>query len=194
MIAAEQDPTQRTAWQTAVALLDPSHFIFLDETSTSTTLTPVRGWAPRGDRLLGRVPRQRWHTSTLLATLTTTGMGEAVVVEGATDRLVFDAFVEQFLVPKLRPGQIVIADNLGVHKSPHARQLIEAAGCELRFLPPYSPDCNPIEQAFSKLKQHLRQASPRTFDAIVAAVASALDAITPDDARGYFAAAGYPLP
>ena len=129
----------------------------------------------------------------LLASVSLTGMGAAMVLDGATNREAFDAYVAQSLLPTLRPGQIVILDNLAVHTSPRARALIEAAGCELRFLPAYSPDLNPIELAFAKVKQQLRRAGERTFAGVVAATGPALDAVTPTDARGFFAHCGYSL-
>jgi transposase len=139
------------------------------------------------------VPYKRWESVTLLASLTTTGMGAAMVLKGALARESFEAYVEQLLVPTLLPGQIVLLDNLPVHKSAQARRLIEAAGCTVRFLPAYSPDFNPIELAFAKLKQTLRSAASRTFAGIVAAAGPALEAITAADARGFFAHCGYHL-
>lgn len=168
--------------------------MFLDETSTPTTLTPRYGRARRGRRVVGRVPKGRWHNVTLLATITPTGMGPSLVIEGAADRMVFEAFITQQVVPFLRPGQTVIWDNLSVHKSAAARRAIEEAGCHVRFLPTYSPDFNPIELAFAKLKQHLRRAQARAFEALCDATGPALAAISATDARAYFHAAGYPLP
>lgn len=194
LVAREQDAVARAAWRVAAAGLNPADLVFLDETSTPTTLTPRRARAPRGQRAIGRVPRGRWEAITLVATLTPTGPGPAVVLPGALDRIAFDTYVAEVLVPELRPGQTVILDNLSVHKSATAQRLIEAAGCELRFLPTYSPDFNPIEDAFAKLKEHLRRAEARTFDAVVTATGTGLDAITASDARGYFTAAGFPLP
>lgn len=191
MIAREQDPAERAAFQATIAALDPTQVVVLDETSTPTTLTPRRARAPRGERAVGRVPRGRWATVTLLATMTLAGMGAAVQFPGALDRDVFDTFIEEWLVPTLRPGQTVSWDNLSVHKSARARQAIEAAGCQLLPIPRYSPDCNPIEQAFSKLKTALRRAEARTFDALVTATGEAFTTITPDDARSFFTAAGY---
>lgn len=167
--------------------------VVLDETSTPTALTPLRARAPRGTRAVGRVPRGRRQTVTLVATLTLEGMGPALQFPGALDRAVFEAFVERLLVPRLQPGQVVSWDNLSVHKSARARQLIEGAGCRVLPTPRYSPDCNPIEHAFSKLKAALRRAEARTFEAVVAATGAAFAAITPADARGFFAAAGYPV-
>jgi transposase len=138
------------------------------------------------------VPKGRWHSNTLVATLTARGPGPAVVLPGALDRVAFETYVAEVLVPGLRPGQTVVLDNLSVHKSATARHLIEAAGCQLRFLPTYSPDFNPIEPAFAKLKQHLRRAEARSFDAIVSATGTALASITATDARRFFIAAGYP--
>jgi transposase len=131
---------------------------------------------------------------TLLAALTPTGIGPSVVFEGATDRPAFDAFVEQVLVPSLRPGQVVVLDNLSAHKGARARQLIEGVGCRLLFLPAYSPDFNPIELAFATLKTHLRAVAARTFETLVAAIGQALAAITGVDARAFFAHCGFPLP
>jgi len=130
---------------------------------------------------------------TLVATLSATGMGPAVVLDGATDRAAFDACVGQLLVPTLRPGQSVVLDNLSVHKSAVARAHIEGAGCHLLFLPPYSPDFNPIELAFAKIKQRLRGAEARTYEALVAATGPALDAVTAHDVHGFVAHCGYPL-
>lgn len=176
-----------------MALVDPAVLVFLDETSTPTTLTPVRARAPQGQRAVGRVPRGRREAISWLATLTPHGIGVSLLVRGAVDRLVFEAFVERVLVPGLRPGQIVVLDNLSVHKSARARTLIEAAGCYLVFLPTYSPDFNPIEQAFAKTKQALRRIGPRSFETIGASVGAALTSITPTDAHAFFADAGFPI-
>ena len=173
--------------------VDPASLVFLDETSTPTTLTPLRARSPRGQRVLGRVPRGRWTTVTLLATLTPQGLGPGYQFPGALDRVVFEAFVERILVPSLRPGQTVVLDNLSVHKSAKARQLIEAAGCQLVFLPTYSPDFNPIEQAFAKLKQRLRRSEARTVETIMTATHTHYGAITAADARSFYQEAGYNL-
>jgi transposase len=173
--------------------LAAADLVFLDETSTPTDLTPRYGRAPRGLRVVGRIPHRRWQAVTLLATLTSEGFGPGFQFEGALDRPIFEAYVERILVPALRPGQTVILDNLAVHKSARARQLIEAAGCRLRFLPTYSPDFNPIEQAFSQLKARLRHAEARSVAAILDATAAAYPALTAAHARNYFRAAGYNL-
>lgn len=139
------------------------------------------------------MPQKRWHSVTLLASLSTTGMGAAMVLDGALAGESFEAYVEHLLVPTLVPGQIVVLDNLPVHKSTRARRLIESAGCAVLFLPAYSPDFNPIELAFAKLKQILRSTAARTLTGIVTATGPALEAITPADARGFFAHCGYHL-
>jgi len=175
-----------------MAAVDPADLVFLDETATPTTLTPTHARAPRGVRAVGRVPRGHRRHVSWLATLTPAGVGASVLVPGAVDRAALDAFVAQLLVPALRPGQVVVLDNLSVHKSATARRLVEAAGCRLGFLPTYSPDFNPIEQAFAKCKQALRRIGPRTYEAVVAAVGQALASVTPADARGFYRAAGYP--
>lgn len=141
---------------------------------------------------MASVPRGRWHSVTFVGTLTLTGMGPAALsYDGPLDRPVFDAFVDQFLVPTLRPGQVVVLDNLSVHKSAHAKAAIEAVGCQLLPLPRYSPDFNPIEQAYAKFKHELRKHAPRTFDDVIRATAEAMALITPHDARGFFSDAGY---
>jgi len=176
-----------------VAALDPADLVFLDETSTPTTLTPLRARAPRGQRAVGAVPRGRWEQVTLICALTPAGVAAPVLLPGALDRDAFDAWVAEQLVPVLRPGQVVLLDNLSVHKSATARRLVSAAGCELRHLPTYSPDMNPIEQAFAKVKGALRRAEARDFDGLVAAAKPALDDVTAADAAGFYRAAGYPL-
>ncbi len=171
--------------------LRPEDLIFLDETATPTTLTPSRARAPRGVRAVGRVPRRRREQISWLATLTPSGIGESLLVGGAVDRRVFDAFILDQLAPTLRPGQAVVADNLAVHQIARARAAIEAAGCRVLFLPTYSPDYNPIEQAFAKCKQALRRLGPRSFPAVVEAVGTALASITAADAVAFYYAAGY---
>lgn len=156
-------------------------------------MTPLRARARRGQRAVGTVPRGRRHAVTLLASLTPTGFGPGLQFAGALDRRVFDAYVERVLVPTLRPGQTVVLDNLSVHKSPKARRLIEAAGCRLCFLPTYSPDFNPIEQAFAKLKTLLRAHNARTVETVFAATQSLYPTITATDARNFYRDAGYNL-
>jgi transposase len=181
-------------WQQDLAGIDPRRLVFLDETATPTTLTRRRARAPVGQRAVGAVPHRKWQAVTLIACLSLEGMGEARSLEGALDRESFHAYVEQALVPSLRPGQIVVLDNLAVHKSARAIAAIVAAGCAVVFLPPYSPDLNPIELAFSTLKQDLRAVAARTVETVIAATGPALDAITPADAAAFFAHCGYRVP
>ena len=156
-------------------------------------MTRVRARAPRGERAVGSAPRNHGPNVTVLAVLGPTGIATAVSIPGATTRVVFDTFVAEFLVPTLRPGQTVVLDNLSVHKSAHAQALIEAAGARLRFLPPYSPDFNPIEPVFAKIKTGLRAAAARSPDDLLEATKVALDAVTPTDAAGCYANCGFPL-
>jgi transposase len=181
-------------WQQDLAGIDPRRVVFLDETAPPTTLTRRRARAPVGQRAVGAVPHRKWQAVTLIACLSLEGMGEARSLEGALDRESFHAYVEQALVPSLRPGQIVVLDNLAVHKSARAIAAIVAAGCAVVFLPPYSPDLNPIELAFSTLKQDLRAVAARTVETVIAATGPALDAITPADAAAFFAHCGYRVP
>lgn len=157
-------------------------------------MTPRRARAPRGARAVGRAPRNRGPNVTLLAALTPDGIGPALTVEGAADRLVVEAYVGKVLAPTLRRGRVVIPDNLSAHKGEEVRTPVEGAGCRLLFLPAYSPDFNPIELAFAKLKERLRRVAARTYDALVAAIGEALDTVSAADARGFFAHCGFPLP
>jgi transposase len=193
LIAREQDADARAAWRAELAELDPTQLIFLDETSTPTNLTPRFARARRGQRVLGRAPQARWGAVTLLASLTPDGFGPGLQFAGALDRTIFNAYIERILVPTLVPGQTVVLDNLSVHKSAAARRVIEAVGCRLVFLPTYSPDFNPIEQAFAKLKHLLRRAEARTVDAVLDVTAAAYPAITPADAHSFYRDAGYNL-
>ncbi len=165
--------------------------VFVDETGTNTVMTERYGRAPRGQRANGSAPRNHGPNTTLLAGLTHAGMGPAMLVEGATTTEVFTAYVEQVLGPWLRPGQIVILDNLSAHTGERIQALIARAGCQVRYLPAYSPDCSPLEWAFSKLKTGLRATMARTRDELEQAIADGLDAITPDDAHGWFYGCGY---
>jgi transposase len=174
----------------AVAV-EPERLIFVDECGTHTSLAPLYGYAPRGERLRLSVPRKRGKNTTLLSSMTLSGMGPSLAVEGATTASVFEAYVEQVLAPSLEPEQIVIMDNLGAHRPRRIRELIEEQDCELLYLPAYSPDYNPIEEAFAKIKNLLRKAAARTKEALVEAIGVALSAISPKDARGFFEHAGY---
>ena len=181
------------AWRDEAADLDPAQVVFLDETSTHTSLCRRYARAPKGIRAYGQVPRNHGHNVTLLAALTPDGIGPSMTITGSIDSAACAAYVQRFLVPSLHPGQVVILDNLSAHKSPAARQAIEAAGCELRFLPAYSPDFNPIELAFAKLTARLRAAAARDPARLEQATAQAIDTITPTDARAFYAHCGFPL-
>jgi transposase len=192
--ASERDEAARSAWREEAAALDPADLLFLDETSTHTTMTRRRARAPRGQRAPGSVPRNHGPNVTLLAVLGPAGIATALSIEGAATREVFDAFVGELLVPVLRPGQTVVLDNLAVHKSAAAQALVAAAGCQLRFLPPYSPDLNPIEPVFAKVKTALRAAAARDHPRLLEETKAALDAVTAEDAAGCYADCGFPLP
>ena len=176
---------------TVSEISDPQRFVFVDEMGANTSLSVLRAWSRRGERAHCSVPRNRGKNTTLLASISVEGMGPTLAVEGVTDGKVFEAYLEGVLAPSLRRGQIVVMDNLSVHKSERIKELIEERGCELLYLPPYSPDLNPIEEAFSKIKRILRKAEARSREALVEAMGKALDAITTHDARGFFEHCGY---
>ena len=167
--------------------------MFVDESGFHTSMTRLYARAPRGRRAYGQVPRNRGKNTTLIAAITLEGaMGESVAVEGATDAEAFEAYVEHFLVPSLCEGQVVVLDGLGAHRTDKVRELVEGRGADLVFLPSYSsPDLNPIEEAFSKIKQLVRKVGARTREALVEAIGRALAAVTSEDAAGWFAHAGY---
>jgi transposase len=192
MGASERDESARSEWRVSVAVIDPRRLVFVDECGSNISLSPVYARAPRGERAVGSAPRNNGENTTLVASLTAGGMGEAMTLEGAVDGDAFEAYVRHLLAPSLTPGQIVVMDNLSVHKRKAARGLIEGRGCSVLFLPPYSPDLNPIEHAFSKLKAILRSKAARTREALEEAIAEALSAITPSDALGWFRHCGYP--
>jgi transposase len=190
--ASERDEFLRAAWRVLVCGgLDGRRFVFVDECSTNTSLSPIYGWSRRGQRVCFEAPRNWGANITLLSSMTLEGMGPSLAVEGATTKAVFEAYVERVLAPSLRPGRVVVMDNLSSHKSSRIRELIERRGCELLYLPPYSPDLNPIEEAFAKLKALLRMAGARTREALLDAMGRALDAVTASDARGFFEHRGY---
>lgn len=165
--------------------------MFVDECSTNTSLSPIYGWSRRGQRVCFEVPRNWGANITLVASMSRSGMGPSIAVEGATTKAVFETYVEQVLAPSLSPAQIVVMDNLSSHKGSRVRELIEGRGCELLYLPAYSPDLNPIEEAFAKLKALLRKAGARTREALLEAMGRALDAVTASDARSFFEHRGY---
>jgi transposase len=191
---AVRNEEARAAWREAVATHDPAQFVFVDESGTHTSLTRLYGWAPHDRRASGSVPRNHGHNTTLVAALTPDGLQEPwLLVERAMTTETFDWYIREQLAPRLRPGQIVVLDNLSAHKAESIRQALAARQCELLFLPPYSPDFTPIEQAFSKIKAILRGLGARTQEALQDAVRLAIEAITPADAAAWFAHAGYPL-
>jgi transposase len=175
------------------AAVEPEMLLFVDECGTHTSLAPICGYAPKGERLYLSVPRSRGKNTTLLSSMTLSGMGPSLAVEGTTNARVFETYVEKVLVPTLHKGQIVVMDNLSAHRPTRIRELIESRGCELLYLPSYSPDYNPIEEAFAKIKNLLRKAAARSKEALVEAIAAALSAITAEDVRGFFEHAGYRL-
>ena len=194
LIAAERDEVTRTAWREEATTLTPADLVFVDETSTHIAMTRMKARAPRGERAVGRTPRNHGPNVTLLAALTPTGIGPTVAIPGAVDGAAFVAYAERVLAPSLRPGQVVVLDNLSAHKSELARAAVEAVGARLLFLPAYSPDFNPIELAFATVKQRLRAAAQRTPEGLFAATAAAITAVSAADARGFYAHCGFPLP
>jgi transposase len=177
-----------------VCRIDPECLVFVDEMGTHTSLAPLYAYAPVGERAFFEIPRNRGKNTTLLASLHQGGMGPSMAVEGATTARVFETYVEQVLAPALRPSQVVVMDNLGAHRPKRVRELIEERGCELIYLPSYSPDLNPIEQALSKIKHILRKIGARTKDALIEAMGRALAAVSTEDVRGFFAHCGYRSP
>jgi transposase len=173
------------------AKVAPERLVFVDECGTHTSMAPIYGYAPKGERLRLRVPRRRGKNTTLLSSMTLSGMGPSLAVEGATTARVFEAYVKKVLAPSLQAGQVVVMDNLGAHRPRRVRELVEQRGCELLYLPSYSPDLNPIEEAFAKIKHLLRETCARSRGALVEAIGAALSAISARDARGFFEHAGY---
>jgi transposase len=192
--ASEQNEAARAAWRKQATSLSGSDLVFVDETGSHIAMTPLYAYAPRGQRAVGKVPRNYGSIMTLIASLSIQGMGEALILDGAADGAAFEIYMEQVLAPSLRPGQIVILDNLSIHLGPRVKQAIEAHGCRLLFLPAYSPDFSPIEEAFSKLKTFLRRVGARTREGLQDALAQALTLITAQDALGWFTHCGYPPP
>lgn len=195
MRAAEQDrpdvARKWAEWKLWQIGIDPGLLVFIDETWAKTNMTRLRGGAEAGRRVVGTVPHGHWKTTTLVAALSLSGVRCSMVNDGAINRRSFEAFVEQVLAPTLKPGLIVVMDNLSSHKGPRVAELIRKAGAELLYLPPYSPDLSPVEPAFSKIKQLLRSATHRTSEALWGAMQSILDCVTASDAQGYFGHCGY---
>ncbi len=195
MVAGERDrpdvARRRAQWTKYQDRVDPARLVFIDETWTRTNMAPLRGWAPRGHRLIGKVPDGRWRTMTFLAALRHDRVTAPWLLEGPIDGESFATYVEKVLLPTLRSGDIVIMDNLGSHRGKIIRQLIRSAGAKLFLLPKYSPDLNPIEQVFAKLKHLLRKAAARTVETVCAAIGQLLGAFTKNECANYFKNSGY---
>lgn len=171
--------------------LDRDRVVFLDETWAKTNMTTTHGYAPKGERLIDAAPHGHWNTTTFVGALRTVGFIAPMVLEGAINGEWFQAYIDQVLVPELRPGDVVVMDNLSSHAMESVRTSIEKAGCRLLYLPPYSPDLNPIENAFSKLKRLLRSTAARTKEGLWQAIGQLLDRFTPEECKGYFRHCGY---
>lgn len=194
MVAAERNGAVRESWRAQNATLGADRLIVVDETSTSISLTRRYAWAPSTERAVGAVPRNHGIPTTLIASLTPDGLGPALTLAGAVTTDTFYVYVRDFLGPSLRPGQVVLLDNLSAHKAAAVRELIEARGCEVLYLPPYSPDFSPIELAFAKLKAFLRRVGARTQEALDAALHEAVDLISPTEAHNFIRHRGYRFP
>jgi len=182
----------RAAWRAAQPALDPDRLVFVDETGANTAMTRTHGRCPKGQRLVMAVPHGHWKTTTFVAALRSTGMTAPTVVDGPMNGDVFVAYVTQQLAPTLRPKDVVVMDNLSCHKKPAVRAAIAAVGAELRLLPPYSPDLNPIEKAYAKLKSRLRAAAKRTVTELEDYLGDVSTTFAPDECRNYFKSCGYP--
>ena len=192
--ASELNEEARTAWRAAAAQLDPEQLVLVDESGAHTALTRLYGWAPHARRASGSVPRHHGKNTTVVAALAPDGLHEPWLIEGAMETDSFVCSIAEQLAPTLRLGQVVVVDHLSAHQADRMRQAIEARHCQLLFLPLYSPDFTPIEQAFSKSKAILRGLGARTKEALQEAVRLAIEAITRHDAAAWFAHAGYALP
>lgn len=181
----------RVAWKANQGLLDPSHLVFIDETGTSTNMTRLRGRCRRGQRLIGKVPHGHWKITTFVAGLRCDAITAPFVIDKPMNSAIFRTYLERCLVPTLEPGDIVVMDNLSSHKSEEVRELIEGAGASLLYLPPYSPDLNPIEQAFAKLKAHLRAAQERSIPVLWDRIGAILDSFPATECQNFFRHAGY---
>jgi len=182
---------RRAQWAARQRLVDPARLVFIDETWTKTNMAPLRGWAPRGERLPAKVPHRRWKTMTFLAALRHDRVEAPWLLDGPINGETFRLYLDKVLIPTLAPGDIVVMDNLGSHKGKAVRRAIRGTGARLLFLPKYSPGLNPIEQLFAKLKHWLRKAASRFADAVWNAIGPLLETITPDECSNYFAHAGY---
>lgn len=191
LAATERDEEARSSFRERLRSVEAERLVFVDESSTNIAFTPRYARAPKGERAYGKAPRNWGKNVTLISSITTEGMGPSMSIEGSSDTVSFGLYMRNILAPCLKAGQIVIMDNLSVHRSGWVRELIEEQGCELWLLPSYSPDFNPIEEAFSKVKGLLRKAKARTLKSLFEATHHALLAITHEDARGYFGHSGY---
>ena len=189
--ASERKEEERRQWREQTQELDARKFVFLDESGSNIALTRLYARAPKGKRAHGSIPRNRGKNMTLIASLSLQGLGESLILDGSANGEIFEISVEQILAPSLQPGQMVIMDNLSIHKGNKVRQLIEARGCQLLFLPAYSPDLSPIEEAFSKVKAVLRRIGARTREALQEALEYALTTVSASDASGWFSHCGY---
>jgi transposase len=185
---------RRVAFQAEVQTLEPGRLIYLDEAAATTTMTRRCGRAPAGQRVVDAVPQGHWCVTTMVSAISLVGVVSSLVFEGATDAEAFATYVEQLLAPKLRPGDVVILDNLSSHKTARVRQALERVGARPLFLPPYSPDLNPIEKMWSKVKSYLRSAAQRTMEGLWQAIGRGLNQVNADDCRGFFASCGIQLP
>jgi transposase len=192
--ATERDEQKRSAFRERLRRIDTERLVFVDESSTNVALTPRYARAPKGERAFGKAPRNWGKNVTLISSISVEGMGASMSIEGSSDTDSFGRYIREILAPSLKSGQIVLMDNLSVHTSGWVRDLIEERGCQLWLLPSYSPDLNPIEEAFSKVKTLLRKAKARTLQALFEATARALWAVSADDALGYFEHCGYEMP
>lgn len=189
--ASEQDPVAREQWRKEVAGIPSEDLVFVDESGTTIAMTRRYARSPRGERAYGSAPRNYGKSTSLLAALTLKGLGPAMTLEGSVDRAAFVVYLKKLLCPSLRPGQVVVIDNLSVHKGEEVRNAIEVVGCTLLFLPSYSPDFSPIELGFSKIKEGLRAIGARTQAALDDAIAEVIETVTEDDAVGWFNHRGY---
>jgi transposase len=189
--ASERKEEERKEWEEKAKHLDARKLVFLDESGSNIALTRLYARAPKGKRAKGSIPRNRGKNVTMISCLTFDGLGESLILDGAANGELFELYIEQFLAPSLKSGQIVIMDNLSIHKRQKARELIEARGCQVLFLPPYSPDFSPIEEAFSKVKAILRRIGARTREDLQAALEYALTTVSASDAKGWFRHCGY---
>jgi transposase len=193
--ASEQDredvKLKRCLWQKAQGSMNLEKLVFIDESGAKTNMTRLYGRAKAGQRVIDNAPESHWCTTTMISSVRLDGSTACMVVDGATDKEVFQAYVQHILLPTLKAGDIVVMDNLSSHKNNQVKTMIESAGAQLRFLPPYSPDLNPIEKMWSLIKAILRTLKARTEEALINAIAEALEAVTACDAKGWFESCGY---